>query len=107
MKKIEAIIKPSSLDAVKDALLRIGVVSMIIAEVKSFSPHQAEGSLLLRGALYQLDFLPRLKLEILSTDEQSKEIVEALEHTLRAGRPNDERIIVTTPEEVLHIRSKP
>lgn len=104
MKKIEAIIKPFKLDDVKDALNEIGVKGITVTEVKGFGRQKGHTELY-RGAEYVVDFLPKVKLEIIAKDENVPAIIEAIEKAARTGKIGDGKIFVTPIEEVIRIRT--
>jgi nitrogen regulatory protein P-II 1 len=103
MKKIEAIIKPFKLDEVKEALARQGVVGMTITEVKGFGRQKGHTELY-RGAEYVVDFLPKVKLEILVTDEDAAAIAKTIEDASRTGQIGDGKIFILPVEDALRIR---
>jgi len=104
MKKIEAIIKPFKLDDVKDALNEIGIKGITVTEVKGFGRQKGHTELY-RGAEYVVDFLPKVKLEIIAKDENVPAIIEAIEKAARTGKIGDGKIFVTPIEEVIRIRT--
>ena len=104
MKKIEAVIKPFKLDEVKEALQDIGVQGMTVLEAKGYG-RQKGHSELYRGAEYVVDFLPKVKLEIIVRDEQVADVVETIEKAAKTGRIGDGKIFVTPIEEVVRIRT--
>ena len=104
MKKVEAIIKPFKLDEVREALGAAGVQGMTVTEVKGFG-RQRGHSELYRGAEYVVDFLPKVKIEIVVDDQQVHQVVESLENAAKTGRIGDGKIFVTTIEEVVRIRT--
>ncbi len=104
MKKIEAIIKPFKLDEVKEALAREGVQGLTVSEVKGFGRQKGHTELY-RGAEYVIDFLPKIKLEILVRDEKTAQVVEVIEKTARTGRIGDGKIFVLPVEEAIRIRT--
>jgi nitrogen regulatory protein P-II 1 len=104
MKKIEAIIKPFKLDEVKEALARQGVVGMTITEVKGFGRQKGHTELY-RGAEYVVDFLPKVKLEILVTDEDAAAIAKTIEDASRTGQIGDGKIFILPVEDALRIRT--
>ncbi len=104
MKKIEAIIKPFKLDEVKEALAREGVRGMTIAEVKGFGRQRGHTELY-RGAEYVVDFLPKIKIEVLVGDDQAGAVAAVIEKAARTGRIGDGKIFVTPVEEVVRIRT--
>jgi nitrogen regulatory protein PII len=104
MKKIEAIIKPFKLDEVKESLNDIGVQGMTVSEVKGFGRQKGHTELY-RGAEYVVDFLPKIKLEIIVPDDLVAQVVELVEKSARTGRIGDGKIFVTNVEEVVRIRT--
>jgi nitrogen regulatory protein P-II 1 len=104
MKKVEAIIKPFKLDEVKEALSSIGVQGLTVSEVKGFGRQKGHTELY-RGAEYVVDFLPKVKLEIVVADELSQQVVETIERSARTGRIGDGKIFVMPMEEVVRIRT--
>jgi nitrogen regulatory protein P-II 1 len=104
MKKVEAIIKPFKLDEVKEALSSIGVQGLTVSEVKGFGRQKGHTELY-RGAEYVVDFLPKVKLEIIVSDELTSQVVETIERAARTGRIGDGKIFVMPMEEVVRIRT--
>ena len=104
MKKVEAIIKPFKLDEVKEALSGVGVQGITVSEVKGFG-RQRGHSELYRGAEYVVDFLPKVKLEVIVKDDQVEPVIEAITAAARTGRIGDGKIFVTTVDEVVRIRT--
>jgi nitrogen regulatory protein P-II 1 len=104
MKKIEAIIKPFKLDEVKEALADVGVLGLTVTEVKGFGRQKGHTELY-RGAEYVVDFLPKVKLEIVCSDEMAPKAIDAIERSARTGRIGDGKIFVSTVEEVIRIRT--
>jgi nitrogen regulatory protein P-II 1 len=104
MKKIEAIIKPFKLDEVKEALASIGVQGLTTSEVKGFGRQKGHTELY-RGAEYVVDFLPKVKLEIIVDDEMAATVVETIQRSARSGRIGDGKIFVLPLEEVVRIRT--
>ena len=104
MKKIEAVIKPFKLDDVKEALHDVGVSGITVTEAKGFGRQKGHTELY-RGAEYVVDFLPKVKLEVVVEDDQASRVVEAIENAARTGRIGDGKIFVTTVEEVVRIRT--
>ncbi len=104
MKKVEAIIKPFKLDEVKEALSSIGVQGLTVSEVKGFGRQKGHTELY-RGAEYVVDFLPKVKLEIIVSDEVVSQVVETIERAARTGRIGDGKIFVLPMEEVVRIRT--
>ncbi len=104
MKQIEAIIKPFKLDEVKEALTKAGIQGMTITEVKGFGRQKGHTELY-RGAEYSVDFLPKVKIQILVPDEKVAQVVEAVVKTARTGKIGDGKIFVIPVEEVVRIRT--
>ena len=104
MKRIEAIIKPFKLDEVKDVLSRAGVAGMTVEEVKGFGRQKGHTELY-RGAEYVVDFLPKVKIEVLIADDDAPAIVEAITNAARTGRIGDGKIFVSPVDEVIRIRT--
>lgn len=105
MKKIEAIIKPFKLEEVKEALSAIGLEGMTVTEVKGFG-RQKGHSEIYRGSEYTVDFLPKIKIEVVVSDEQSGPAVDAISKASRTGKIGDGKIFVLPVEEVLRIRTE-
>ncbi|MFM7737277.1 MAG: P-II family nitrogen regulator [Alphaproteobacteria bacterium] len=103
MKKVEAIIKPFKLDEVKESLSSIGAQGLTVTEVKGFGRQKGHTELY-RGAEYVVDFLPKVKLEIIVSDETVAKVVETIEKAARTGRIGDGKIFVLPVEEVVRIR---
>ena len=104
MKKVEAIIKPFKLDEVKESLSAIGVQGLTVSEIKGFGRQKGHTELY-RGAEYVVDFLPKVKLEIIAADEKVADIVAAIEKSAKTGRIGDGKIFVLPIEEVIRIRT--
>ena len=104
VKKVEAIIKPFKLDEVKEALNEIGIQGITVSEVKGFGRQKGHTELY-RGAEYVVDFIPKIKMEIIVSDEIASKVVEAIEQAAKTGRIGDGKIFVTTVEEVVRIRT--
>lgn len=104
MKKVEAIIKPFKLDEVKEALNEIGIQGITISEVKGFGRQKGHTELY-RGAEYVVDFIPKIKLEIIVGDEILPKVVESIEKAAKTGRIGDGKIFVTPVEAVVRIRT--
>ncbi len=104
MKKIEAIIKPFKLDDVREALSDIDVTGLTVTEVKGFGRQKGHTELY-RGAEYVVDFLPKIKVEIVLADEQVDACVEAIIKAAHTGRIGDGKIFVTPIEQVIRIRT--
>ena len=104
MKKIEAIIKPFKLDEVKDAISDLGIKGMTVSEVKGFGRQKGHTELY-RGAEYVVDFLPKIKVELIVKDDDVSSIVEAITNAAKTGRIGDGKIFVVPVEEVIRIRT--
>ncbi len=105
MKKIEAIIKPFKLHEVKDALNEIGVVGMTVTEVKGFGRQKGHTEIY-RGSEYTVDFLPKVKVELVLPDSQIDAAVKAIIAGAKTGKIGDGKIFVTTVEEAVRIRTE-
>lgn len=104
MKKIEAIIKPFKLDDVRESLSEIGIAGMTATEVKGFGRQKGHTELY-RGAEYVVDFLPKVKIEIVVTEEQTQPCIDAITEAARTGKIGDGKIFVTPVEKVIRIRT--
>ena len=104
MKKIEAIIKPFKLDEVKEALHEVGVSGITVTEAKGFGRQKGHTELY-RGAEYVVDFLPKVKLEVVVPDSLAEAVVEAVSAAAQTGRIGDGKIFVSTVDTVLRIRT--
>ncbi len=104
MKLITAIIKPFKLDDVRDALGEVGITGMTVTEVKGFGRQKGHTELY-RGAEYVVDFLPKLKLEIVVPDDQAERVVETIVETAASGRIGDGKIFVSSIERAVRIRT--
>ena len=104
MKKIEAIIKPFKLDDVREALAEIGINGMTVSEVKGFGRQKGHTELY-RGAEYMVDFLPKVKVELVVQDEDLDACLEAIQNTARTGKTGDGKIFVCEVERVIRIRT--
>ncbi len=104
MKMVEAIVKPFKLDEVKDALTKAGIQGMTVEEVKGFGRQKGHTELY-RGAEYSVDFLPKVKLQILVTDDQVAAVVDAITNAAKTGKIGDGKIFVTAVDEVIRIRT--
>ena len=104
MKKLECVIKPFKLEEVKEALSEIGVSGMTVTEVKGFG-RQKGHSELYRGTEYTVDFLPKVKLEIVVTDDLVDKAIEAIESVARTGKIGDGKIFVLPVEQAVRIRT--
>lgn len=104
MKKIEAIIKPFKLDDVKEALQQIGIQGMTVLEAKGFGRQKGHTELY-RGAEYVVDFLPKIKVEIVVDDAQADAALEAIQKAARTGKIGDGKIFVSTIDNIIRIRT--
>jgi len=104
MKKIEAIIKPFKLDDVRSALTEIGITGMTATEVKGFGRQKGHTELY-RGAEYVVDFIPKVKLEIILEDERVEQCVEVITNAARTGKIGDGKIFISTIESIVRIRT--
>tara|TARA_Y100001960_G_scaffold177253_1_gene185885 strand:- start:159 stop:512 length:354 start_codon:yes stop_codon:yes gene_type:complete len=104
MKKIEAVIKPFKLDEVKDALHEIGLQGITVIEAKGFGRQKGHTELY-RGAEYIVDFLPKVKIEIVLEDSMLERAVEVIRQAAHTGRIGDGKIFISTVEEVIRIRT--
>ena len=105
MKKIEAIIKPFKLEEVKDALGEIGIEGMTIVEVKGFGRQKGHTEIY-RGSEYTVDFLPKIKIELVVGDEQVDEAVSTIVKTAKTGKIGDGKVFVSTIDEAIRIRTE-
>ena len=104
MKKIDAIIKPFKLEEVKDALADIGVEGMTVSEVKGFGRQKGHTEIY-RGSEYTVDFLPKIRIEIILPDEKIDEAVDAIVSAAKTGKIGDGKVFVSHIEEVIRIRT--
>jgi len=104
MKKVEAIIKPFKLDEVREALSEIGVSGLTVTEVKGFGRQKGHTELY-RGAEYVVDFLPKVKVEVIVADSLVERAIEAIIKAARTGKIGDGKIFVTSVEQVVRIRT--
>ncbi len=104
MKKIEAIIKPFKLEEVKKALNDINIEGMTVTEVKGFGRQKGHTELY-RGAEYTVDFLPKIRIEVVTTDEMTPRVVEAIVSSAKTGKIGDGKIFVLPVEDVVRIRT--
>jgi nitrogen regulatory protein P-II 1 len=104
MKKVEAIIKPFKLDEVREALSEIGVSGLTVTEVKGFGRQKGHTELY-RGAEYVVDFLPKVKVEVIVADNLVERVIEAIIKAARTGKIGDGKIFVTSVEQVVRIRT--
>jgi nitrogen regulatory protein P-II 1 len=104
MKKIEAVIKPFKLDEVKEALQEVGVQGITVVEAKGFGRQKGRTELY-RGAEYVVDFLPKVKIEVVVTDAMLERAIEAIKASAQTGRIGDGKIFVSSIEQVIRIRT--
>jgi len=105
MKKIEAIIKPFKLEEVKDALGEIGIEGMTVTEVKGFGRQKGHTEIY-RGSEYTVDFLPKIKLEVVLADEKMEEAVSVIVRSAKTGKIGDGKVFVSNIEEAVRIRTE-
>jgi nitrogen regulatory protein PII len=104
MKKVEAIIKPFKLEEVKEALAEVGIQGMTVTEVKGFGRQKGHTEIY-RGSEYTVDFLPKVKLEIVVDDTQTAQVVDAIVKTANSGKIGDGKVFVSPVEEAVRIRT--
>ena len=104
MKKIEAVIKPFKLDEVKEALNEVGLKGITVLEAKGFGRQKGHTELY-RGAEYVVDFLPKVKIEVVLEDSQVERAIEAIQHAAHTGKIGDGKIFITTVEDAIRIRT--
>ena len=104
MKKIEAIIKPFKLDEVKDELNNLGVIGLTVLEVKGYGRQRGHTELY-RGAEYAVDFLPKIKIEIIVQDDLADEVIETIKKKAHTGKIGDGKIFISNIDEVIRIRT--
>jgi len=104
MKMVEAIVKPFKLDEVKEALTKAGIQGMTVEEVKGFGRQKGHTELY-RGAEYSVDFLPKVKIQILVPDDKAAEVVQVITDAAKTGKIGDGKIFVSNVEEVIRIRT--
>jgi nitrogen regulatory protein PII len=104
MKKVEAIIKPFKLDEVKDALNELGIQGMTVTEVKGFGRQKGHTELY-RGAEYVIDFIPKIKIEIVTSDSLTQKVVDTIERVAKTGKIGDGKIFIYPIEEIIRIRT--
>ncbi len=104
MKKIEAIIKPFKLDEVKEALQEIGLQGITVMEAKGFGRQKGHTELY-RGAEYVVDFLPKVKIELVLADDMAEKAVEVIQNSAKTGRIGDGKIFISTVEDAIRIRT--
>lgn len=105
MKKIEAIIKPFKLEEVKDALGEIGIEGMTVTEVKGFGRQKGHTEIY-RGSEYTVDFLPKIKLELVISDEKLDDAIDAIVKAAKTGKIGDGKVFVSTVDEAVRIRTE-
>ena len=105
MKKIEAIIKPFKLDEIKDALGDIGITGMTVTEVKGFGRQKGHTEIY-RGSEYSVDFLPKIKVELVLPEEQAESAVEAIVKTAKTGKIGDGKVFISTIDDAIRIRTE-
>ncbi|AUB77852.1 MULTISPECIES: P-II family nitrogen regulator [Spiribacter] len=104
MKKIEAIIKPFKLDDVREAIAEVGITGMTVTEVKGFGRQKGHTELY-RGAEYVVDFLPKMRVEVVVADDQVERVVEAIVAAANTGKIGDGKVFVTPVEQAVRIRT--
>lgn len=104
MKRVEAVIKPFKLEDVKDALAEIGITGMTVSEVKGYG-RQKGHSELYRGAEYVVDFLPKIKMEMVVEDESVEQVVNTIVEAARTGKIGDGKIFISDIEKIIRIRT--
>ncbi len=104
MKKIETIIKPFKLDDVKEALQELGITGMTISEVKGFGRQKGHTEIY-RGAEYNVDFIPKIKIEIIINSDMMDKVIETIINTVRTGKIGDGKVFVTPVEKIVRIRT--
>ena len=105
MKKVEAIVKPFKLEEIKDALAGVGVEGMTVTEVKGFGRQKGHTEIY-RGSEYTVDFLPKLKIEIVVDDSDAENVVEAIVKAAKTGKIGDGKVFVSPVEEAIRIRTE-
>ena len=105
MKKIEAVIKPFKLEEVKEALANVGVAGMTVSEVKGYGRQQGHSELY-RGAEYVVDFLPKIKIDVVVKDEMVETVINAIVNSAKTGKIGDGKIFVSSLDEVVRIRTE-
>jgi nitrogen regulatory protein P-II 1 len=105
MKKVEAVIKPFKLEEVKDALVKVGIGGMTVTEVKGFGEQRGQTEVY-RGREYRVDFLPKVKIEVVVRDELVEKVVEAILQSAYTGKIGDGKIFVIPVEDTIRIRTK-
>ncbi len=105
MKKIEAIVKPFKLEEIKDALSGVGVTGMTVTEVKGFGRQKGHTEIY-RGSEYTVDFLPKLKIEVVTEDDESEGVVEAIIKAAKTGKIGDGKVFVSPIDDAIRIRTE-
>jgi nitrogen regulatory protein PII len=105
MKKIEAIVKPFKLEEIKDALSGVGVTGMTVTEVKGFGRQKGHTEIY-RGSEYTVDFLPKLKIEVVTEDDESESVVEAIIKAAKTGKIGDGKVFVSPIDDAIRIRTE-
>ena len=105
MKKIEAIVKPFKLDEIKEALGDLGIAGMTVTEVKGFGRQKGHTEIY-RGSEYTVDFLPKIKIELVVSEEQTEAAVDAIVKTAKTGKIGDGKVFVSTVDEAIRIRTE-
>ena len=105
MKKIEAVIRPFKIDDVREALIEIGIKGMTITEVKGYGRQKGHTEMY-RGSEYKIDFLPKMKIEIIAPDEQVEKIVGTIIKSAKTGQVGDGKIFIYTVDEVIRVRTE-
>jgi nitrogen regulatory protein P-II 1 len=105
MKKIEAILKPFKLEEVKDALAEVGIEGMTVSEVKGFGRQKGHTEIY-RGSEYNMDFLPKIKIELVVPDDRADNAIAAVVHSAKTGKIGDGKIFVTSIEQAVRIRTE-
>lgn len=104
MKKVEAIIKPFKLEDLKEGLQEIGIQGMTVTEVKGFGRQKGHAEIY-RGAEYVIDFLPKVKVEVVTTDDLVPQVVEVIQQSTRTGKAGDGKIFIVPVENAVRIRT--
>ena len=104
MKKIEAIIKPFKLDEVKEGLAAIGIKGLTVSEVKGFGRQKGHTELY-RGAEYEIDFLPKIKVEVVISDDKFQEVIDTIQEKAKTGKIGDGKVFVYDLDKVIRIRT--
>lgn len=104
MKKVEAIIKPFKLDEVKEGLATVGIKGITISEVKGFGRQKGHTELY-RGAEYEIDFLPKIKVEVVTSDEKLEEVINIIQDKSKTGKIGDGKIFIYDLDKVVRIRT--